>query len=340
MKKKSVAFDEYLGRRRETMKEDSRKKIKQLLLAVLLLYGGFLSAMSLNDLSQSEVKVIDAFGSTSPQTENDNHIQIWFQAVDFNPFTRKATFNVFPWPSNVDKEFTSSAIVKDEFDFFLDEMRGKGIYAYKSGQVISTIEATFDVVSEYDEPNDQPNSYPFDTYSLDVWAKVLQPGTSTSLEKLGLNTFEYFYPNAVDNFDVVYKRFAGWENDTRSLADNKEKISDERRRGEISFIAEFKRPQAHKLSVAILSILMFLNSLSLIWTTIGVLSLDRPPSMQALIWSAASVLGTVELRNLFPGQPRLGIKLDYLVFFPTLLACLVVGVALTISWGRRSDFQS
>lgn len=292
------------------------------------------------NLLNSEAKVVDSVGLVLPDEigHDKDSVQIWYQAISFEPETQKAQFAVYPWPSDeMSIAFSSSTISKDEFDLFLDQMYGNGIYSYKEGSVAGAIQATFDVLSFYGKSRPHDALYPFDTYVLDTYAKVSEP--EVEIDKPGRRAFEFFYLNTVEGFDVSYTRFAGWEHDQSKVMYDREPILEERERGEIAFLAEFKRTVAVKFSVLLLATVILLNAFSLIWTTIGVAARRRPPSMQALVWSAASVLGTIQMRDLFPGRPRLGIAFDYLVFFPSLLACMMVALILTLTWSRRSDFH-
>jgi hypothetical protein len=45
------------------------------------------------------------------------------------------------------------------------------------------------------------------------------------------------------------------------------------------------------------------------------------------------------VRDNFPGNPPLGILIDYVVFFPVLGALLVVGISNTLMWINRSDWD-
>jgi hypothetical protein len=61
--------------------------------------------------------------------------------------------------------------------------------------------------------------------------------------------------------------------------------------------------------------------------------------MQALVWSAASVLGTIQLRDILPGNPRIGISMDFLFFFPSLLIGLISSLLITGIWISRDDWE-
>ena len=54
--------------------------------------------------------------------------------------------------------------------------------------------------------------------------------------------------------------------------------------------------------------------LSVVWMTLKVFQKRRPPSLEGLVWAAATVLEMVNVRDLLPGRPLIGIMLDFFVF--------------------------
>jgi hypothetical protein len=81
-----------------------------------------------------------------------------------------------------------------------------------------------------------------------------------------------------------------------------------------------------------------MNIATLTWIVTKIWSGKRPPSMQALVWSAASFLGTLQLRQVLPGNPRIGIAMDFIFFFPALFVGLISSVLLTSLWIKRDDW--
>lgn len=293
-------------------------------------------------LSDRGAGVADPIGNVGPvEVGHDrDSVNVWFQAVTFNPETQKALFNVYPWPSSdlAPRAFASSTITEEPFTIFVDEMLGKGIYGFAAGDRVGAIKSEMDVLSaEGTGARPSDSAYPFDTYALDAWAEVTTAvdGGQPSPRR----AFDFFYDNSVPGFAVTYSRIAGWEHAESTSDDPAAEIVAEREDGRISFIATFERTLAVRITVMLLCLLMLLNAASLIVTTFGVVRGTRPPSMSALIWSAASVLGTIQLRNVFPGAPRLGIVADYLSFFPTMIVSMVVALVITGSWIGRDDFR-
>lgn len=313
-----------------------------LYVSVSLFALGLPLAMFLNgSLFVRETRVSDKIGEIE-DTEfgrDKKSINLWFQAVAFDAETQKARFNVYPWPSAdlIVTSFASSTISDTDFSIWIDELSGQGTYDFKKNQAIGALTVDLDVLSRVREIRSSDSYYPFDMYALDAYADTSFVDADDSLTPA--KTFDFFYTNSVPGFQIDFSRIAAYNKSFSPEMHDLSRILEQRDQGYISFIAEFRRSLAVKIAVSILSLIILLNSITLVLITGRVVKGIRPPSMQALVWSAASVLGTIQLRSLFPGNPRLGIALDFLVFFPGMLASMVVGVVLATSWIRRSDFQ-
>ena len=64
----------------------------------------------------------------------------------------------------------------------------------------------------------------------------------------------------------------------------------------------------------------------------------RPPTLSALTWSAALTFSLIGLRGLFPGSPPIGVVIDRIVYFPSLLITLAASLAILIIWAQRDDY--
>jgi len=280
-------------------------------------------------------------GSIVGNTEGDNPaeagaIQLFFQPVSFDPVMRKAKFNLFPWTDDVEQTFSSSMIIQRDFRIFIDELYGDGNYQMRRGQRVGALEFEADVLS-MPARGTVPSefAYPFDSYVLDAYVGIFRDDISKS----GIPAFDYFYETSLPNFFITYTRIAGWNYYDMPGELDPEKIRAERSKGKISFLVRFTRPLADRIVVFLICTVLLLNTISLLWITWNVLSRQRPPSLQVLVWAAASVLGYVELRKSLPGDPRLGIAIDYCFHFPALLTSAVVVLLTTYAWSIRSDFS-
>jgi hypothetical protein len=268
--------------------------------------------------------------------ENPEAMQLWFQPQSFDPVMRKAKFNLFAWTNDDDEHFSSSMISPRDYWLFVDELYGKGSYHFLQDEPVGAVAFEADVLS-IPTRGSRANDffYPFDSYVLDAYAGVSQ----SKLGDDGIPVFEYFYETSLPDFKVTYTRIAGWEMYDMPGEVSTSQILAERESGQVSFLARFDRSLANQLTIAVIIIIWMINTISLLWITQRVLTRSRPPSIQVLVWSAASVLGYVQLRESLPGSPRLGIAIDYLFYFPALIVSVAVALVITISWSNRSDFS-
>jgi hypothetical protein len=70
-----------------------------------------------------------------------------------------------------------------------------------------------------------------------------------------------------------------------------------------------------------------------------VLTGKRPPSMNLLLWISTILFAILQVRVSFPGNPPIGILLDYLIVFPVLSSLLFLGIVNIMSWLRRNDWD-
>lgn len=222
---------------------------------------------------------------------------------------------------------------------WIDESRQNQRRTYAANSTVGAIPVEFDVVSG-DEKSSNDSRYPFDSYLLDTYATA-EMGLN---QKNGRDQFEsvksydFFYTNSYPGFQIKYKRTGDFEltsgEDPNSLAS----IESQRKDGKISFTAEFRRSNAVKIIAMIIGLCLIMNIATLTWIVTKIWSGKRPPSMQALVWSAASFLGTLQLRQVLPGNPRIGIAMDFIFFFPALFVGLISSVLLTSLWIKRDDW--
>ena len=111
-----------------------RFRVSIVLLSLIPLLIPFIFLQS-GSFFKYQTKVDDQIGEIEPEDVDraDKSINIWFQAVDFNPETQKAKFNVYPWPSEdlTTISFSSSTITNVPFSLFIDELNGVGQYEFQ-----------------------------------------------------------------------------------------------------------------------------------------------------------------------------------------------------------------
>jgi hypothetical protein len=272
-----------------------------------------------------------------------NSVEFWYQFTDVNPQTGHLSANVYLWPSqDLATPFSSSTITKVPIKAFVDNISQNSLQQFSPGDAIGAIPVVLDMTNPLELERANEFYYPFDEYSLDNYAKVEIGSNNQNNSFQNANTYEFFYEAQIPGFEFYINRGATFDDKLDWFEDqayNKDLVAKQRADGKISNLIQVTRSGSVKYTSLLIFAGILFGSIALLITTIYVARAKRPPSMTALIWAAASILGITQMRLIVPGEPRLGILLDLYSFFPSLIICIASSVILAITWVRRENFK-
>ena len=168
--------------------------------------------------------------------------------------------------------------------------------------------------------------YPFDKYNGEINMQAVD-----GLSKANIPGVISVLPNAIHGWNLKF-----WENPENGEVIAKKTVYPQ---GLVSTQWSLGRSGIVYLSVFIMMMLMVIALISVFFLTRSVSSGKRPPSMNLLLWISTVLFAILQVRISFPGNPPIGILLDYLVVFPVLSILLLLGILNTISWLRREDWD-
>ena len=270
-------------------------------------------------------------------------VEFWYQFIDFSSKTGSLSANAYVWPSNdLATLFSSSGTVKVPITAFIDNVSTQSSFQYVPGDSIGAIPIVIDGTNPLALQHSNEFYYPFDQYSLDSYVK-LQNGSSASKRALyNSNSYEFFWPSQVAGYVFDVWRGATFA-DTYDWFDleayEEDRISEQRKNGEISLLIKVSRSNSVKLASMLIYFGIVLSCLALLLMTIYIFRGKRPTSVTALVWAAAQILGLFQIRQLLPDNPRLGILLDLYIFYPGVVVSLICAVILAIFWVKKDDFR-
>lgn len=168
--------------------------------------------------------------------------------------------------------------------------------------------------------------YPFDQYEGEIKAQAIDQISKTLI------------PAIVSASDST---LAGWKLAFRESGEVSEGTSGKAlyEDGIITLFWELNRANVVYLAVFVLLALMVIALGSAYALTRSVGRGKRPPSMNLLLWIATVLFAILQVRTNFPGNPPIGILLDFAVVFPVLGLLLILGIINTAYWIRRSDWD-
>jgi hypothetical protein len=308
-------------------------------LAIILVYTFVIVSISIR--SENTNNLVD---DQISKKIDPKHVDIFVQITEIDPLKGEAKARILPWPNDeyFGFRYRSGWMPKKDISIHVDSVLGgspnnDNLYIFKKdipngGFDVSVDQAPGSTVSNV-------SGYPFDRYRFEV--PISATYFNESGDEVDLNIFPQDYTKEIDTFKIRMQHVL-WS-DSDKIVNNEDKKSlelalEEFSQGLSSSLFTAERSDSTKLLTFIILILM-LTALTSVTTMAFMVSAGRrPPTLSALIWSAALTFSLISLRDLFPGKPPIGIFIDKLIYFPSLLITLVCSLWILIIWTRREDY--
>ena len=293
-------------------------------------------------ISQSPAGDSKAISEKLIEMSPDNRLDLLIQITGVNPLEGTAQARVLPWPQSDDigYQFKSGWIPSQNISIHVDSVIG----ASNGGTSVYDFEKEVPTGGFNVQIDEQPGAgtrskvswYPLDLYNFEVPISVIG-------EESSLNVLPQDYTKNIDTFDIKMTHGL-WADPVKtvSMADEKsfDLAVDEFTNGQSSTVFTATRSNSTKLLVAIILLLMVTAMTSVAILTHMVVNGKRPPSLSSLTWTAALTYSLISLRGLMPGDPPIGIFVDKIFYFPSLILTLICSLWVLVTWVRRDDFQA
>ena len=272
------------------------------------------------------------------------HMGIFVQITEIQPLKGEATARILPWPNDeyFGFRYRSGWMPQKDISIHVDSVLGSSptddnLYKFDKDIPVGGFDVAVDQAPGSTTSN--ISGYPFDTYKFEVPISATYVDESNDIKDL--NIFPQDYTKEIDTFKVKMNHVLWTDSEKIIEAGDKEALNlliEEFKQGISSSVFTVQRNDSTKLLTFIILILM-LTALASVTTMAFMVSAGRrPPTLSALIWSAALTFSLISLRDLFPGNPPIGILIDKIIYFPALLITLVCSLWILLIWTRREDY--
>ena len=308
-------------------------------LAIILAYTFIIIGISIRADGTSN-EVADAI---SKQVD-PKHMGIFVQITEIQPLKGEATARILPWPNDeyFGFRYRSGWMPQKDISIHVDSVLGSSptddnLYKFDKDIPVGGFDVAVDQAPGSTTSN--ISGYPFDTYKFEVPISATYVNESDDIKDL--NIFPQDYTKEIDTFKVKMDHVLWTDSEKIIKAGDKQALNlliEEFKQGISSSVFTAQRNDSTKLLTFIILILM-LTALTSVTTMAFMVSAGRrPPTLSALIWSAALTFSLISLRDLFPGNPPIGILIDKIIYFPALLITLVCSLWILLIWTRREDY--
>ena len=308
-------------------------------LTIILAYTFLIIGISIKSDDGSN-EVADAI---SKQVD-PKHMGIFVQITEILPLKGEATARILPWPNDeyFGFRYRSGWMPKKDISIHVDSVLGSSptddnLYKFEKDIPVGGFDVSLDQAPG--SATSKISGYPFDTYKFEVPISATYVNESDDIKDL--NIFPQDYTKEIDTFKVKMDHVLWTDSEKIIKAGDKQALNlliEEFKQGISSSVFTAQRNDSTKLLTFIILILM-LTALTSVTTMAFMVSAGRrPPTLSALIWSAALTFSLISLRDLFPGNPPIGILIDKIIYFPALLITLVCSLWILLIWTRREDY--
>jgi hypothetical protein len=308
-------------------------------LTIILAYTFLIIGISIKSDDGSN-EVADAI---SKQVD-PKHMGIFVQITEILPLKGEATARILPWPNDeyFGFRYRSGWMPQKDISIHVDSVLGSSptddnLYRFEKDIPVGGFDVALDQAPGSSTSN--ISGYPFYKYKFEVPISATYLNEENDVKDL--NIFPQDYTKEIDTFKVRMNHVLWTDSEKIIAADNKQDLAlllDELKQGISSSVFSVQRNDSTKLLTFIILILM-LTALTSVTTMAFMVSAGRrPPTLSALIWSAALTFSLISLRDLFPGNPPIGILIDRIIYFPALLITLVCSLWILLIWTRREDY--
>jgi hypothetical protein len=308
-------------------------------LTIILAYTFLIIGISIKSDDGSN-EVADAI---SKQVD-PKHMGVFVQITEILPLKGEATARILPWPNDeyFGFRYRSGWMPQKDISIHVDSVLGSSptddnLYKFEKDIPVGGFDVALDQAPG--SATSKISGYPFDTYKFEVPISATYVNESDDIKDL--NIFPQDYTKEIDTFKVKMDHVLWTDSEKIIKAGDKQALNlliEEFKQGISSSVFTAQRNDSTKLLTFIILILM-LTALTSVTTMAFMVSAGRrPPTLSALIWSAALTFSLISLRDLFPGNPPIGILIDKIIYFPALLITLVCSLWILLIWTRREDY--
>ena len=312
------------------------------ILAISIAYVAVIILISQNPSSDA-----DTIDDKLIAASSEDRLEILLQLTSVNALEGTAQVRVLPWPNSekVGYKFKSGWLPKEDVLLHVDSVigasnGGSNLYEFKRDVPVGGFELQID-----EQPGAsnraQISWYPLDVYNFEV--PVSASYTDKDGQIIDLSILPLNYTKNVDTFDIRMAH-GYWSDPDKKVELGSQKSIDmaieEFNQGLSSSVFTADRSNSTKLLVVIILLLMITALVSVSIMAYMVVGGKRPPTLSSLVWSAALTYSLISLRGLMPGNPPIGIFVDKVVYFPSLVVTLVCSLWILVTWVQRDDYSS
>lgn len=277
------------------------------------------------------------------QTSADNKIGVYVQLLEFNSSTQtlKARLWVIP-PEKYAYSLNSSVQVL--YDTAIDisastiNYNSEGNVGYwAANQYLRAIDVELDADNSEVRSLYNDKWFPFDRYSVSLTGQIrfLVEGSGTE------TTEDDMWESLPIGIQPYTASLSGWSAKYQLDSFAGESVDATFREGQY-FTSDIilERTSLNKVLLLLLGLIFLSGGFSMLMLFRSILLEHRPPTLSGLIWAGSTAFTMISTRTIIPGDPRIGVKFDLFIFYPSLVMCFMSAGLMFTHWISKETWTS
>ena len=296
----------------------------------------------LNLLDSGTYKLNSRTEKIQTQIEFENQISVYIQLLNFDSAsqTLKARIWIVP-PEKYANNFDSSVQVKYDTQINIsastisyNDDDNSGFWFEK--QYLRAIDVELDADNREIHTYANDKYFPLDRYSIALTGLITFRVAGSDTETSEDDIWESL-PVGIQPYTAS---LSGWSALFKLDTFVDETVSSSFREGE-TFTSDIilERTSLNRVLVILIGLIFLSGGLSMLLLFRSILMTHRPPTLSGLIWAGSTAFTMIQTRTIVPGAPRIGVKFDLFIFYPSLVMCFVSGGLMFYHWVSKDTWS-
>lgn len=304
----------------------------------------FLSLVTfLNSLDSGSYKLDKESARLWAETSDKDKIGIYVQLLDFNSSSQ--TLKARIWVTPPEKyAYALDSSVQVIYDTAVDisastiDFNNEGNVGYwRANEYLRAIDVELDADNSQVKSLYNDKWFPFDKYSVALTGQIRFMVEGGNTETVNDDVWESLpigiqpYTASLSGWSAEYK-FDSFDGETveTSFKDGQYFTSD----------IVLERTSINIVLLLLLGLIFLSGGFSMLILFRSILLEHRPPTLSGLIWAGSTAFTMISTRTIIPGDPRIGVKFDLFIFYPSLVTCFMSAGLMFAHWISKETFAA
>lgn len=207
---------------------------------------------------------------------------------------------------------------------------------WKADEFLRAIDVELDADNYVFDSRINDSWFPFDRYSINLngYISFRVKGSNTQ------STQDDLWQSLPVKVIPYTASLSGWSSQFQ-WSSYKGQSSEETFKSASGFVTNItlERTNLNKALLFLIGFIFVGGGLSMLLLFRSILLSRRPPTLSGLIWSGSTAFTMIQTRTIIPGAPRVGVKFDLFVFYPSLVICFISGGLMFYHWVSKDTWS-